>query len=198
MTLSAHDQRTLRLFVAIELGEPVLQALERVQADLRRHGLQALRWVRPEGVHLTLKFLGETSERRLPAIKDALARAVEGVPPHTLSLDGLGTFGASRSPRVLWVGVAGQLEPLGRLQRQIDAALAAIGFAPEDRPFSPHLTLARVRPETARDLSGPIGRALNEVPAPMAEIPVREVSLMRSTLASGGAVYDRLATFPLG
>lgn len=187
----------LRLFVAVELGEAALAALASLQEDLRRQGLEGLRWVRPEGVHLTLKFLGETPAERLPAIEAALGRAVAGVLPHVLRLDGLGTFGSRRSPRVLWVGLQGDLEELGRLQQQVESALAQAGFPKEDRRFSPHLTLARVRPETAGALSERIARALAAAQPPEATIAVREVSLMRSTLGPGGAVYDRLAAFPL-
>lgn len=187
----------LRLFVAVELGEEALRALASLQGALRRSGLDGLRWVRPEGVHLTLKFLGETPADRVPAIRAALAEAVSGTPPHVLKLNGLGTFGSRRSPRVLWVGLEGDLEDLRRLQEKVEAALARLGFPTEGRAFSPHLTLARVRPENAAALSGPIARAVEAAPAPEACIPVREVSLMRSTLGPGGAVYDRLAVFPL-
>jgi len=187
----------LRLFVAVELGEEALRALASLQEALRREGLDGLRWVRPEGVHLTLKFLGETPADRVPRIEAALGEAVSSVPAHVLRLDGLGTFGGRRSPRVLWVGLQGDLEELQRLQRNVEAALAKAGFPREDRAFSPHLTLARVRPEAAASLGEPIARAMQVAPAPEASIAVREVSLMRSTLGPGGAVYDRLAVFPL-
>ncbi len=187
----------LRLFVAVELDEEALRALASLQDALRRRGLDALRWVRPEGVHLTLKFLGETPPERVPAIEAALNEAVSGVPAHALRLDGLGTFGSRRSPRVLWVGLDGDLQELRRLQQRVEAALAKAGFPKEARAFSPHLTLARVRPETAAVLSEPIARALEAAPQPEASIAVREVSLMRSILGPGGAVYHRLAAFPL-
>ncbi len=186
----------LRLFVAIELEEPVLRALGAAQAELRRHGLGSLRWVRPEGVHLTLKFLGETPADRVPAIRQALAAAVKGVAPHALSLGAMGTFGG-RNPRIVWVDVAGDVETLRGVQARVDTSLQPLGFPRESRRFSPHLTLARVRPETAREMAGPIAKALEAVMPPVAEIPVREVSLMRSRLGPGGAAYERLATFPL-
>jgi 2'-5' RNA ligase len=187
----------IRLFVAVELEGPALRALAEAQSQLRRRGLEGLRWVRAEGIHLTLKFLGETPAGRVPAIEAALAEAVRGIPPHTVSLNGLGTFGGRRNPRVVWVDVVGEVETLHRLQQRVDLALGRIGFPREDRNFSPHLTLARVRPEAARDLAEPIARALEHVEAPSAEVPVRELSLMRSTLGPGGAVYARLAAFPL-
>jgi 2'-5' RNA ligase len=187
----------LRLFVAIELPQAVLDALRRLQSELRARGLEPLRWVRPEGIHLTLKFLGETPAERVPDIAQALEQAAKGVPPHDLSLGPLGTFGSRGSPRVLWVDLAGDLEPLRRLQERIEKSLAQIGFPKEGRPFSAHLTLARVPPEAARGLAGRLAEAVQRVKGPPGHIPVREVSLMRSQPGPGGAVYTCLHSVPL-
>src|SRR5574341_1768844 len=115
----------LRLFVAIELPGEVRDALSRLQHELQRRGLTQLRWVRPEGIHLTLKFLGETPAEKVQAIKGALSGAVEGVAPHALALGALGTFGG-RSPRVLWIDLTSDLAPLLALQKNVDDALAKI------------------------------------------------------------------------
>lgn len=189
--------RELRLFVAVELGDEVLRALGELQDELRGRGLERLRWTRSEGIHLTLKFLGETPEERVPAIDEALARGVAGHEKHQLSLGKLGTFGGRRNPRVLWIDLEGDIEQLRALQEGVDGELATIGFAKEDRRFSPHLTLARVRPESARDAAEPISRALESARAPRAEVAVEEVSLMQSTLGPGGAVYNRLTGIEL-
>lgn len=182
----------LRLFIAIELDHGLLQALGDLQTELRKRGLDGLRWTRSEGIHLTLKFLGETPESRVPAISEALRKGAAGHRRQTLSLGGLGTFGGRRNPRVLWVDLEGDLDALAALQASIDDELAAIGFPKEDRSFSPHLTLARVRPETARELADAIARAIEGVKVPRAEIAANEVSLMQSTLGRAGAVYNRL------
>ncbi len=187
----------LRLFVAIELPQDVLDTLHRLQLELRRQGLEPLRWVRPEGIHLTLKFLGETPAERVPEIAQALERAAEGIPPHELSLGALGTFGSRNSPRVLWVDLAGGLEPLRRLQARIEKSLADAGFPKEARAFSAHLTLARVRPETARGLAARLAQAVQSLTTPPGRIPVNEVSLMRSQLGPAGAVYTCLHSVPL-
>jgi len=187
----------LRLFVAIELPQAVLDTLRRLQSELRARGLEQLRWVRPDGIHLTLKFLGETPAARVPAIAQALEQAAEGVPPHELSLGALGAFGSRHNPRVLWVDLAGDLEPLRRLQERIEKSLAQIGFPKEARPFSAHLTLARVPPETARGLAGRLAEAVQGLQAPPGRVPVREVSLMRSQLGPGRAVYTCLHSVPL-
>jgi 2'-5' RNA ligase len=187
-----------RLFVAVELPGVALEALNRLQHELQRHVSSGLRWVRPEGIHLTLKFLGETPQAKLPAIEGALAEVVEGIGGHELSLGEMGTFGSRNSPRVLWVDLAGETEALLRLQRRVDRALDAIGYPSEKRPFSPHLTLARVRQEMAREVAEPLAAAVRSVSVPAATIPVRELSLMLSKLGPGGAVYRRLQAWPLG
>jgi len=187
---------SLRLFVAIELPGEVRETLSLLQHELQRRGLERLRWVRPEGIHLTLKFLGATPAERLPAIEDALVGAVEGATEHELALGKLGTFGGSR-PRVLWVDLTGQVDAIRRLQERVKSAMNGLGFEREARGWSPHVTLARVRPETAREAASAVAQAISEVEVPVGVIPVREVSLMRSTLRPSGAVYERLAAFPL-
>ena len=195
--LEREDER-LRLFVAIDLPEDVRESLGRLQSDLRRHDLPSLRWTRPEGVHLTLKFLGETPVSSLPAIEAALARAVRGAQPFRLALGAPGTFGNRRGPRVLWVDVEGDVKPLQQLQAAVERELAATGFAPEERGFSPHLTLARVPQPSPPGLAERVSRALTAVAAPQGEIEVTELLLMRSRLQPSGAVYSRVAAFPLG
>jgi len=196
--LAAHGKppsERLRLFVAIELSDDVREALARVQSELRKLPLPPLRWVRPEGVHLTLKFLGETPTERVPAIEAALRQAVAGLSPFPVALGPLGTFGGRR-PRVLWVGMTGDVDRLQELQGLVERGLAALGFPREGRPYSPHLTLARVPPAAA---AGPaLEEALAAAPPLRASMEAREVSLMVSRLQPGGAVYERLAAFPLG
>lgn len=185
----------LRLFVAIELDEGVREALARVQGELRSRPLPPLRWVRPEGIHLTLKFLGETPADRVPAIEAALRQALAGLSPLRIELGPLGTFGGRR-PRVLWVGIAGDVDRLKDLQARIDRALQSLGFPREERAYSPHLTLARVPPSAAG--AGPaLDEALAAVPPPQAAMEVRVLSLMLSRLGPAGAAYECLAAFPL-
>jgi 2'-5' RNA ligase len=194
--LKSEDQ-LLRLFVAVDLPEDVREALYRLQSDLRQRELSGLRWVRPDGVHLTLKFLGETPAERVPAIEGALAAALPGTEPFRLALGAPGTFGGRRGPRVVWLDITGDVQRLRGLQAAVEGAMVGLGFAPEERQYSPHLTLARVpqppRPGTAERVS----RALEAVEPPRAEFEVREIVLIRSRLQPGGAVYERLAGFPL-
>jgi len=190
--------QALRLFVACELPAEMKEALSSLQEALRRRGTPPLRWVRPEGIHLTLKFLGSVPQDKVGAICEALAPIVQGIPPLTLSLGGVGTFGDRRGPRVLWVSMEGDLEPLAQLQRRADRALEPLGFPPERRAFSPHLTLARVPDNVAASDRQRLKElaAASEAPAASA-VTVREVNLMRSILGPSGAVYERLAAFPL-
>ena len=186
-----------RLFVAVELPGPVLEAVGRLQHELQRHVPRGMRWVRPEGIHLTLKFLGETPRERVPAIAEVLAGSVAGIGPHELSLGAMGTFGSRGAPRVVWVDLEGDVETLGRLKGQVDGALDAIGFPREKRTFTAHLTLARVRPESAREVAEPLAQALRSTSVAQATFPVRELSLMLSKLGPGGAVYTRVASWEL-
>ena len=187
------DPRVLRLFIAIELPSEVLSALTQLQHQLQRDSaLARLRWVRPEGIHLTLKFLGETPATQQPAIESALQRAIQGVSPFQLALGRLGSFGGKQSPRVLWLDLTGDTDPLVKLQRQVEAQLSPIGFPPETKRFSPHLTLARIPQEDARIVAPALAAAIHPVPVPTATMPVREISLMQSDLRPGGAVYTRL------
>jgi 2'-5' RNA ligase len=189
---------TLRLFVAIELPGEVRAALNDLEHELQRHpGLNALLWVRPEGIHITLKFLGERPADHQPPIDTAVKRAVEGIQPFELRLGRLGTFGGS-APRVLWVDVEGDTETLKRLQSQVERELRPLGFPTEKRDFAPHLTLARVQPERSRSVAQPLQAAIAQTAAPAAVIPVREIVLMKSDLRPTGAVYTQLLAAPLG
>jgi RNA 2',3'-cyclic 3'-phosphodiesterase len=170
----------VRLFIAIELPANVLAALAH------------LRWVRPEGIHLTLKFLGSVPTERLPEIEAAVARAVVGIPQFEANLGKLGTFGSPRSPRVLWVDVTGELDILAKLQSQVEAELGPLGFPSEARRFSPHLTLARVPPERAAEAVRPLAEAVISNDSPHGTIRADALALIKSDLRRGAAVYTQL------
>ena len=167
--------------------------------ELSRAGVdRGLRWTAPDGVHLTLKFLGETSSRLLPAIERRLVESLAGQRRFPLELSGLGVFPGARSPRVIWVGLGGDLDALAAAQRQVEEAMSPLGFAPERRPFSPHLTLARLN-----DWGAPLERqAIGEIVAGQkwrwsGRFEATVVSLVRSELGRGGARYTQLLAVPL-
>ena len=189
---------TIRAFIAIELSPEVKSALADLVEKLRRAHVPGLRLVRPEGIHLTLKFLGNVPEDQVEPIVAAVSRVAQSHRAIALELGDAGAFPNQDAPRVLWVGVEGDLMPLVSLQKQVDAALASLGFARDKRDFSPHLTVARIRDGTSSTdrrqaaealLSAGIGTGFR--------IEVSSVSLIQSTLLPDGAVYDRIATMPL-
>ena len=182
----------LRLFIAVELPANVRQRLAGVADELRGMGLERLRWVRPENIHITLKFLGETPAERQAEIEDALRAAAEGVAAHELTLGELGKFGGRQNPRVLWVDVRGDVDALKALHKRVDARIAPLGFPADERPFAAHLTLARVPQDLAKKVARPLAEAIEAVKVPDPPIPVREVVLMRSELRREGPVYTRL------
>lgn len=188
----------MRVFVAIELSDDAKRALAALIQSLRSRRIDGLRLVRPEGIHLTLKFLGNIDASRVPRIAAALAAASARHTPFRLTLTAPGFFPNADRARVLWIGVGGELRPLIDLQRDVDQTLAALGFAAEKRPFNPHLTIARMRDNAARADRRRAADALAAYPLPPGiAVNANAVSLMQSELRPGGAVYTRVAHAPL-
>lgn len=189
----------LRLFIAADLPERVKDALAKAIGELRASLRGPYRWVSPEGIHLTLKFLGNVPADRVPSLGEALVGAVHGHAPFSLRLDGTGTFPPQRSPSVVWAGLGGDVDALTGLQRSIEASVEPLGFPPEQRAFSPHLTLARVRERLSRtEVDGLADRLSRLRFADEEAFAVEGVSLVRSELSPGGARYTVLARVPLG
>jgi RNA 2',3'-cyclic 3'-phosphodiesterase len=195
MTESVQDH--VRLFVACEIPEDVRETMGEVIDGLKKKSGSAVRWIRADGVHVTLKFLGEVPTRKLPAVKLAIQEAVVGHSPFELEFSNIGTFGGREGLRIMWVGIAGDVLRLEALVRAVNAALAVVGFEPERRPFRPHLTLGRVRDEISTRHRAEIEVAVGKTDVPGVSWRTAQVSLMRSRLTSAGATYEVLATFPL-
>ena len=190
---------SIRAFVAVELPPEVKGALSHVVRLLDGRRIGGLRTVDPASAHLTLKFLGNVPASRVAAIEEALVDAAAVVRPLRLRLGGTGTFPERGAPRVLWVGLAGETDGLAALRSRIEEALRPLGFAPEGRPFHPHLTLARMSDRSARSDRKRASDALSSAPfEPGLTFAVESVSLMRSILRREGACYVRLASIPLG
>ena len=189
----------IRAFIAVELPPAVREAVESVVRELRSGIGDGVRWVRPEGVHLTLKFLGDIDAGSVPAVSRAMAQCAASAAPFDLFLEGVGVFPNARRPRVIWIGLGGALEPLLALQHSIDRELEGLGFARERRPFTPHLTLGRVRDGVLASQVRGVSEAVAATTVERrAELSVREVSLMQSDLRPSGAVYTRLYAAELG
>ncbi len=190
---------TIRAFIAIPLPESLLAELTILQRKLESCvPRRSVRWVRPEGVHLTLKFLGDTSTNELPAIKRSLAAVARRAPACTFTVEELGCFPNPRRPRVVWVGVQ---EPSGRLAALRDAieeVMAPLGYQPEGRSFTPHLTLGRVGRRASRSDAAQVGESVTEATVGLlAEVSADHFALIRSVLKPSGAEYTTLEEFPL-
>ena len=188
----------MRTFVAIELDQALLKALCEVADVLKRAPVARLaRWVSPDGIHLTLKFLGDVSSDRVPEITQAIERGCHSFTPFRISLSAAGFFPNPHRLRVVWVGVDGEVETLLRLQRAVESELNTLGFPPEGRGFQPHLTLARVRDYARSAEREELAKRIGAVQVDThSEMQVHEVHLIRSQLRPTGAVYTSLAAVP--
>jgi 2'-5' RNA ligase len=188
-----------RLFVALDPPDPVQRRLASIQTELRRlagRHADEVRWVAPEGIHLTLQFLGAVPEERLPAIEDAVAAAASASRPLALEVKGAGGFPSARRPRVVWAGVEGDRTALAALAADLGRRLAPLGFTPDERPFSPHLTLGRAREgRGAPGLGGALVRASASDPVPWR---AGALVLVRSHLSPAGARHEALRRYGLG
>ncbi|MBK8902020.1 MAG: RNA 2',3'-cyclic phosphodiesterase [Anaerolineaceae bacterium] len=180
----------IRLFIAIDLPEVVKGALLSAAVLLGQGGQTgqrlpdgAVRWVKPEQLHLTLRFLGDTAVSQLPILQDQLTRLTAQHPAFHLRQNGLGAFPNRKRPRVVWAGLAGELAALQAMQAELEDRVVALGWPREERPFSPHITLGRVK-----DVSR--AQALNwQVALAELAIEVTAVKLVQSELRPSGPVY---------
>ncbi len=188
----------LRCFIAIELPEEIKAGLSRLQAQLKPSQLP-VKWANPYSIHLTLKFLGNVNVDMMSQITEAMGEAAPGVSPFHLEIKGLGVFPNLRRVQVVWVGISGDLEKLLQLQKGIESALARLGFAPEARAFTPHLTLARVREQASAEERQKLGELIASTKFEAEyTFPVEAVSLMRSQLTREGAIYSQISSVELG
>ena len=184
----------MRAFIAIELPPEIKQGIAKVQEELKTSRANA-GWTRPEGIHLTLKFLGEVPEEKVTEIVVALTGAAQGTGRLDLSIAGAGAFPNVKNPRVLWLGVSGDVEKLGLLHAAVEDAMVNLGFAREERTFNPHLTLARIKFPNPRDNWQQKIEGLNEVK--LGGFEADRVSLMKSELRREGAVYTEVGRVEL-
>ena len=189
----------IRSFVAIELSDQARQALADLQENLKAQvPPKAVRWTRPESIHLTLQFLGDVAPGKVEAIAEALRGVGAGQAPFTIQLKELGVFPNPGRPRVVWVGVAEPSGALVALQKGVTQALEPLGFEPEKRPYSPHLTIGRADRRAARQDLAEVGELVTRTEVgTLGQVRVEHVVLMKSDLQPGGAVYTPLAVIPL-
>lgn len=181
---------SLRLFVALWLPDGLRRAALARLEELRRGSIR-VRWTKPEQLHLTLKFLGETPAAELPGIEEALARTAAAASPIHLNLAAGGVFPPAGPPRIIWLGLEPEKD-LATLAAAVEQSLAPLGFAPEKRRFRPHLTLGRAEPGAV------FRRELLAAPLDTQPGTVAALSLVQSELRPGGAVYTTVREWGLG
>lgn len=182
------NMKKIRTFVAIEMPEDVRQQFKEVQATLRRADAH-VKWVEPHNIHLTLKFLGDIGEDQLERLFQGVVEAAQEISPFEISLSRLGAFPNLKRPRVIWIGVEEGKENLSQLQKKLEDSICRHGFSREDRKFSPHLTIGRVKsPRGVDDLV----TIIKETPFESHSIGMRDVVVMKSTLTPEGPIYTPL------
>jgi 2'-5' RNA ligase len=192
------QNRQIRSFIAIELPSDIRSKLDELQKELKQNKLQQIKWTNPSGIHLTLKFLGNIDAGDIDKITGAIRESCRGYKKFTLELAELGVFPNYKRPRVIWLGVGGQMDILLKLQRQIDDKLELIGFPREKRPFSPHITLGRVRDSITSNEQEQYGGVIqNKKYNERHIISVSSVNLMRSQLQPTGAIYSEISSIKL-
>jgi 2'-5' RNA ligase len=186
----------IRSFLAFELPRDIKHEVFRISGEVKKSGLEA-GWVRPGNIHLTVVFMGDVKEQDIPYIISAIDNITIKYEPFGISLGGMGLFPDIRRPRVLWLGLDGEIERLASFRDDLQKPLEVFGIEQEKRPFRPHLTLGRFRRPVKEksllikmldehgDISGPVGK-------------LDELILFKSNLKPTGAEYTKLNSWPLG
>ncbi len=187
----------IRVFIAIELPDEIKLELKQIETRLKSASPATARWVDPNSIHLTLKFLGDIAADRTREVITAIEEAAGDIAPFQLKVERLGVFPNPRRVQVAWVGLVGELETLGRLQQNIDTGLEILGFDSETRKFTPHLTLARLRNQATPDERQRLGRLITETEFDAGVINVDTICLMKSQLTRQGAIYTRIGSVRL-
>ena len=189
---------SVRIFVAVGLSADargqLVDAVERIRQEVQ----DGVQWANPDGMHVTLKFLGNIPSSRLTPLFECLNPVAAAHQPFPLELNGLGMFPNRHKPRVLWAGVSGDLGALSRLQQDSEKAITALGHPPEERPFRPHITLGRPRRTISDAQRGRIGTVVSGLtPTPPVRWVVDSVEVMQSELHPSGARYTVLDSVAL-
>jgi 2'-5' RNA ligase len=190
------DEKTKRVFLAIDLPDDIKAQLVAIQ-DKLKFLLEGVRWTRPEGIHLTLKFFGTIVDKDIARISEVVERHTKNARPIALHGEKMGAFPNFQRPRVLWLGLNGDIERLSALQRAIETDLDRYGYTKEKRGFKPHLTLGRAK--SSRGIILGLPEAIKrEDTYKVEQFDSNGLTLFVSKLKPGGAVYTKLAYFPFG
>ncbi len=188
----------VRSFIAIKLPDELKIELSELEAGLKLNYLSSVKWVDPYSIHLTLKFLGNIAVDKIGAIVGVMQEATENITSFRLEVGELGVFPSLKRAQVAWVGLKGDVDRLGYLQQRIESGLIPLGFAPESRKFTPHLTLARLRNQASSSERQRFGELIaNTGFKAIHSIEVDVISLMKSQLTRDGAIYSRISSVAL-
>ncbi len=197
--MTASRENMVRSFIAIPVPKADIEVLERAVKRLDSEIGGQVRWVRPTGIHLTLKFMGDIPASTVEKVLEVLPEVAATFSPFEISMSGLGVFPNSRRPRVLWAGLDGDLTTLLALQIAVDQAVEKLGLPKEERPFSPHLTLGRVRRDTNDEQSRKIGYHMSNMELQaVPSWPVARVDLMRTELDPTGSRHYLVGSVAIG
>jgi 2'-5' RNA ligase len=185
---------TIRSFISINLPDNIRKSIDDLIAELRKAGADVT-WVPAVKIHLTLKFLGNTDDSLIPKIKERISKKLSHYRAFYIKIVGVGCFPSEKRPRVLWIGMENSVL-LKSIQKDLDAEVADFGFAPDDRPFSPHLTIGRVRSQ--KGIAEMIRRFAEFRTADFGLVEVKSIHIMKSELKPAGAEYTSIAEIPIG
>ena len=183
----------VRSFIAIELPQEVKATLAAMEEKLKARRHPFVKWVDPESIHLTLKFLGNVAPDTIPQIVEAMNRIAQPASPFSLQVGGAGAFPNWQRPQVIWVGIGGEIGRLAALQKELEAALSSLGFQPESRAFSPHLTLGRLRDRVSSEDRRGFGQWAQSVKLEISpSFEVDAIRLIQSQLTPNGPIYTEI------
>ncbi|MDD4875695.1 MAG: RNA 2',3'-cyclic phosphodiesterase [Dehalococcoidales bacterium] len=188
----------IRSFIAIELPNELKQQLTQLQTHLKMNTQSQVKWVDPYSIHLTLKFLGNITISVINDITKVMEKAIVGIPPFYLEVKDLGVFPNYKRAQIAWIGIAGDLDKLNYIQKQIVSNLIPLGFVTEQRPFTPHLTLARMRNHISSNERQSFGQLIASTKYQLDFIiKVNTINLMKSQLTRTGAIYSLISSASL-
>lgn len=188
----------IRTFIAIEIPASIRSEMQKVIDPIKAAAPRIIRWVPVNNIHLTLKFLGEISPQTLNAITELIKSELHQHPPFSFTVGGLGAFPNIHKPRALWIGLKAN-DALLRLQHGLDGQIARLGIPPEERPFSPHLTIGRVDPKAGQIEVLVLSELITKTNiGELGSARTNAITIFRSDLRPGGSIYSRLVVLPLG
>ena len=188
----------IRAFIAVQLPEGLKKELADLETQLKKNSPPVIKWVDPNSIHITLKFLGEISPDSIEELMLAIEESARGIQPFQLEVRELGAFPGLDRTQILWVGIKGAMEKIEELEKRIEAHTAQLGFPRENRPFTPHLTLGRVRDGARPNELQRIGKLFSEINFSTSNhVDVKAIDLMKSRLTPTGAIYTCIGSVKL-